>query len=97
MDRHSQTISKEAVSNAFRSLEEKEEINKNGSKDLEPERFKNSPDYVHSDLQAPKCRSQKKRISHLLEIREGWKKEENCEMEGEMVHKRLQGSAPCLL
>lgn len=52
----------------------KEEINKNGSEDLEPERFKNSPDYVHSDLQAPKCRSQKKRIFHLLEIREGWKK-----------------------
>lgn len=49
----------------------KEEINKNGSEDLELERFKNSPDYVHSDLQAPKCRSQKKRISHLLEIREG--------------------------
>lgn len=33
------------MSNAFKSLEKKEEINKNGSKDLELERFKNSPDY----------------------------------------------------
>lgn len=44
-ERHSQTISKEALSNAFKSLGKKEEINKNGSEDLELQRFKKPPDY----------------------------------------------------
>lgn len=60
--------------NAFKSLENKEEINKNVSEDLELERFKTAQIMVHSDLQVLKCTSQKKRISTLLEIREGWKK-----------------------
>lgn len=40
----SQSISKEAESSAFKSLGKKEEMNINGSEDLELERFKNSPD-----------------------------------------------------
>lgn len=37
--------SKEALPTAFRSLGKREEINKNGGKDLGLERFKKPPDY----------------------------------------------------